>query len=249
VENFVFHFYDATAVATTDKPNKEWTKRVASEYQEIATNLPLMRDSSIFVRIHETKMAQSQFLITGPVGTPYAYGCYAYDIYFPNAYPSVAPKVNLMTTGKASVRFNPNLYNCGKVCLSLLGTWSGAATEMWQPTKSTFLQVVVSIQSLVMGEPEPFYNEPGYSSAKGSTQYTQQSIDYTKNIQVQNIRWAIIDSIKSPPVGFEKVVHTHFRLQKDAIIKQAQAWQKDNSSITDDLLKQLETALAGLKDD
>ena len=30
-------------------------------------------------------------------------------------------QVNLQTTGGGSVRFNPNLYNCGKVCLSLLG--------------------------------------------------------------------------------------------------------------------------------
>ena len=30
-----------------------------------------------------------------------------------------------MTTGGNKVRFNPNLYDSGKVCLSLLGTWSG----------------------------------------------------------------------------------------------------------------------------
>ena len=30
-------------------------------------------------------------------------------------------QVNFQTTGGGSVRFNPNLYNCGKVCLSLLG--------------------------------------------------------------------------------------------------------------------------------
>lgn len=40
-------------------------------------------------------------------------------------------QVNLQTTGKGTVRFNPNLYNCGKVCLSLLGTslnWSCSAS-------------------------------------------------------------------------------------------------------------------------
>ena len=40
-------------------------------------------------------------------------------------YPEVPPKVQLITTGMGAVRFNPNLYNCGKVCLSLLGTWQG----------------------------------------------------------------------------------------------------------------------------
>ena len=28
-----------------------------------------------------------------------------------------------MTTGAGTIRFNPNLYSNGTVCLSLLGTW------------------------------------------------------------------------------------------------------------------------------
>ena len=39
------------------------------------------------------------------------------------------------------MRFNPNLYDCGKVCLSLLGTWSGAKGETWDPNSSSTLQV------------------------------------------------------------------------------------------------------------
>lgn len=46
-----------------------------------------------------------------------------------------------MDAGGGSVRFNPNLYNCGKVCLSLLGTWSGAKGETWDPSSSSTLQV------------------------------------------------------------------------------------------------------------
>ena len=42
------------------------------------------------------------------------------------------------STAGGRVRFNPNLYDCGKVCLSLLGTWSGPS---WDPTASTLLQV------------------------------------------------------------------------------------------------------------
>lgn len=34
-----------------------------------------------------------------------------------------------------------NLYNNGKVCLSLLGTWSGGQGEGWDPTASSMLQV------------------------------------------------------------------------------------------------------------
>ena len=68
--------------------------------------------------------------------------------------------MNLQTTGYGAVRFNPNLYNCGKVCLSLLGTWQGAQNETWDPKTSTLLQVLVSIQSLIF-VPQPYFNEPG----------------------------------------------------------------------------------------
>lgn len=62
----------------------------------------------------------------------------------------MAPKVNLTTTGGGSVRFNPNLYANGKVCLSLLGTWRGnGRAEEWNEKTSTLLQVFVSIQSLI----------------------------------------------------------------------------------------------------
>jgi baculoviral IAP repeat-containing protein 6 (apollon) len=93
-----------------------------------------------------------QAIITGPVDTPYSGGCFTFHIFFPDTYPNTPPLVNLETTGGGSVRFNPNLYHCGKVCLSLLGTWSGAEGENWSKETSTFLQVLVSIQSLILGK-------------------------------------------------------------------------------------------------
>jgi ubiquitin-protein ligase len=70
--------------------------------------------------------------------SPYENGVFEFDIFCPPSYPQVAPSVKLITTGGGRVRFNPNLYNCGKVCLSLLGTWAGPG---WIPDKSTILQV------------------------------------------------------------------------------------------------------------
>jgi len=54
-------------------------------------------------------------LIVPPVGTPYSGGVFEFDIFLPSTYPAESPKVNLMTTGGGSHRFNPNLYNSGKV--------------------------------------------------------------------------------------------------------------------------------------
>jgi hypothetical protein len=53
----------------------------------------------------------------------------------------VVVQVNLQTTGGKSVRFNPNLYKDGKVCLSLLGTWDGHKSETWDSQVSTINQV------------------------------------------------------------------------------------------------------------
>ena len=41
-------------------------------------------------------------------------------LHCPDDYPHNPPKVRLMTTGGGTVRFNPNLYANGKVCLRLV---------------------------------------------------------------------------------------------------------------------------------
>jgi len=50
-------------------------------------------------------------------------------------------QVHLATTGRHTIRFNPNLYNDGKVCLSVLNTWHGRPEEKWNPHTSSLLQV------------------------------------------------------------------------------------------------------------
>lgn len=100
------------------------------------------------------------FVLLGPADTPYANGCFELDVYFPLDYPLAPMLINLETTGHHTVRFNPNLYNDGKVCLSVLNTWHGRPEEKWNSQTSSFLQVLVSIQSLIL-VPEPYFNEPG----------------------------------------------------------------------------------------
>eukprot|EP01033_Poteriospumella_lacustris_P012073 gene12074-8626_t len=89
---------------------------------------------------------------------PYFGGVFVFHVLIPPRYPQAPPAVRLVTTDGGRVRFNPNLYACGKVCLSLLGTWSG---EPWDPRTSNVTQVLASLLYLVFVE-EPYYNEPGY---------------------------------------------------------------------------------------
>jgi len=65
------------------------------------------------------------------------------------------------------LRLNPNMYESGKVCLSLLDTWTSKGNEVWNPTSSNVLQILISIQGLVLNA-KPYFNEPGYEKQNGS---------------------------------------------------------------------------------
>ena len=82
---------------------------------------------------------------------------------------------------------NPNLYGCGKVCLSLLGTWSGSSKEKWLPNKSTMLQVLVSIQGLILNE-KPYFNEPGLARTSGSPSGESRSKAYSESIFLLSLK-------------------------------------------------------------
>jgi hypothetical protein len=56
----------------------------------------------------------------------------------------------------------------GKVCLSLLGTWDGEGSEVWDPRVSTLLQVLVSMQGLILGSAQPYFLEAGYEVQRGT---------------------------------------------------------------------------------
>ncbi|KNC72095.1 hypothetical protein SARC_15356, partial [Sphaeroforma arctica JP610] len=78
-----------------------------------------------------------------------------FDLYLPSDYPKKPPQLHFVTTGHGTVRFNPNLYNNGTVCLSLLGTWGGPG---WKPSLSTLIQVFLSMQAMVFNA-IPYINE------------------------------------------------------------------------------------------
>lgn len=55
-------------------------------------------------------------------------------------HPCARKAAEKLNAGLTAPRLNPNLYETGKVCLSLLGTWTGNRREMWMED-STLLQV------------------------------------------------------------------------------------------------------------
>ena len=215
--------------------SKDAMNRIMLELQSLAKSLPtcLNTSSSIYLRCDSNSMDKLKVLIIGPEDTPYSMGCFEFDFYIPCNYPKKPPLCRLATTRNNTFKFNPNLYANGKVCLSLIGTWSGPPEEQWNPQVSTLFQVFVSIQSLIL-VPNPFYNEPGYQFFENSIENEQ----YNKEIQFGTISIAILGQLKDKNNTFHDVIKTHCKLMKDKIIKQAIEW-KIEQSILDELTNEL----------
>jgi ubiquitin-conjugating enzyme E2 O len=154
----------------------------------------------VFVRTWETRLDLIRFLIIGPTETPYANAPFIIDMYLPPAYPAEPPKVYFHSwlpeqTSGTHGRLNPNLYEDGTICLSLLGTWDGAPGESWSPTKSTVLQVIVSILGLVLVR-EPYYNEAGYEALVGTQAAKIPSTVYSERVYLRS-RGLILTALAS----------------------------------------------------
>jgi len=211
------------------KPEQKAIVRMVSEISTLKSGLPINWESSIWIRVSKTTINVFSFFISGPKDTPYENGIFEFHTAFPTNYPNSEPKVLINTTGGGTIRFNPNLYNCGKVCLSLLGTWSGQDGEKWNPKTSTFLQVLISIQSLILVE-NPYFNEPGWEKEMHTTKGQTNSKKYNEPLLIGTIKWAIIDMIKNPPNGMEEVIKNHFKFKKDEILTTTQKWLTEMSS-------------------
>jgi ubiquitin-protein ligase len=188
--------------------------RIRQEMAALSTSLP----PGIFVSFDQRHFDVLRCLIIGAEGTPYANGCFLCDMYLPPDYPQVPPKCNIITTGAGKFRFNANLYANGKVCLSLLGTWAGPG---WDPQMSTILQVLLSIQAMIMCE-DPIQNEPSWEHKIG----TPQGERFDRSMRHGTMLYAMKSHITTPPYGFEDIVKSHFWLNKAQILQQIEEWKR-----------------------
>lgn len=219
----ISHHFESNVRMTGDRGHPARVKRLAQETVTLSTSLPLSFSSSVFVRCDTDRLDIMKVLITGPADTPYANGCFEFDVYFPADYPNSPMMINLETTGRHSVRFNPNLYNDGKVCLSVLNTWHGRPEEKWNAQTSSFLQVLVSIQSLILVS-EPYFNEPGFERSRGTPSGNHSSREYNSNIYQACVKWAMLEQLKNPCPCFKDVIYTHFWLKRNEICQQIENW-------------------------
>ena len=209
----------------TGKTNIQCMKRLSTEIPTLANDLPIHEDASIFLRVDENNPRAMRALITGPPDTPYDSGIFIFDIYLPPDYPVGVPMINFTNTG--GKRFNPNLYNCGKVCLSILGTYIGptaSQAEKWN-TSSTLYQVLISIQGQILVE-HPYFNEPGYQQHYKTPTGNKKTEEYNKNIRLYTMQHAMLDLLEDNNMypEFKDVIINHFKLKKNKIIDICTKW-------------------------
>ena len=81
------------------------------------------------------------------------------------------------------LRFNPNLYKNGKVCISLLNTWQG---EQWSSCQN-ISTILLNLVSLLNNN--PLLNEPGVTTRHPDYE------NYNKIIRFQNLNFSVLKFI------------------------------------------------------
>ncbi|QDZ21713.1 ubiquitin-conjugating enzyme [Chloropicon primus] len=192
------HFLDRSPRSNVPK----FSKTIIKEWKILKMGL----SDGVWVKCYENRMDLFRAIIVGSPGTPYYSALFSFDIYIPPDFPQVPPEVCYRSHG---YRLNPNLYENGRVCLSLLNTWSGKESEKWDPKRSSILQLLVSIQGLVLVQ-KPYFNEAGFGKQVGTVSGEKNSVLYNENAHLLCLK-LMISTLKSPPATFEKFVRDHFR--------------------------------------
>lgn len=209
-----FNHFDSVPLATDHKylncSNAKGGKNcfnnasIMREWRILQGSLP----DSIYVQVYETRMDLLRAVIIGPAETPYHDGLFFFDIVLPSDYPNQPPQVYYHSHG---YRLNPNLYENGAVCLSLINTWPGKnAAEKWTK-KSTILQLLVSLQGLVLND-TPFFNEPVFRIGRSCifSWWKSPPIRYNEAAFILSCM-TMLKVFQHPPKNFEAFVAQHFR--------------------------------------
>jgi len=176
-----------TTPLTIKKLTREWKM-----YEELIDEYN--NDLGLYLKFNEDNIKNVKAMIIGREGTPYQ-GCFFFiNLEFQDNYPFSSPKATFMNQYK-HVRFNPNLYSCGKVCLSILGTWAGPSWTAMMNTKS----VVLSIQSLLLEH--PLRQEPSYELIESDD---SRNVNYNILVGWYVLKLAILEVLHKPLPGFEE---------------------------------------------
>lgn len=190
------HFYVGAQV--TKGPSR--LRRIHKEYKILSSSLP----PGIFVRSFDSRLDLLRVMIIGPQDTPYEFAPLVFDMHLHGEFPNQPPHVRFHSWTHGLGRINPNLYEDGKICLSLLGTWPGKDKKENWSEESSLLQLLVSLTGLVLVK-EPFYNEAGFENLATDETYATESSQYTEKAYIIT-RGFIKHALQYRVSGFEDVL-------------------------------------------
>jgi len=154
-------------------------QRLLKDVKDLIVN-PLTGDGIYYIH-DEDNMLRGYAMIIGPEETIYEDGFFFFEIKIPYNYPYAPPKVIFNTQGD-NIRFHPNLYRNGKVCLSILNTWKGEQWTSCQTLRSVLLTLVTLLHN------KPLLNEPGISENHRDFKSYNKIIEFkTYDIAINNV--------------------------------------------------------------
>ncbi|XP_031831737.1 (E3-independent) E2 ubiquitin-conjugating enzyme [Nomia melanderi] len=209
------HKFKLTMFQPTDPTN--FFRTVSKELKLLKSSLP----PGIWVKGFEDRIDLYSVMFRGPEKTPYEDGLFLFDFQLSADYPVAPPLCHYISY--CNDRLNPNLYEDGKVCVSLLGTWSGRGTEVWT-NSSTLLQVIVSIQGLIL-VPEPYFNEAGFEKQKGSQEGRENSRMYNEMVVLKLVQ-AQTKLLQHPPAIFKDIIVEHFKRHAKKLLQRLDLWME-----------------------
>ena len=190
---------------------KETISRLLHDVKHIMRN-PLT-DNGIYYIHDDEDMLKGYALIVGPSDTPYFGGNYFFEFRYPSDYPHSPPHVNYCTNGEM-IRFNPNLYCNGKVCISVLNTWKG---EQWTSCQN-ISTILLTLCTLLCSD--PLLNEPGITKSHSDF------ANYTKIIEFKNIDIAVVKMIQQKPDYYPKTFEIFYPFVKENFEKNKDSLKK-----------------------
>jgi ubiquitin-protein ligase len=195
-------------------------KRIIKDIKQIS----LDTDNGIYYFPSDDNMLQGYGLLIGTKDTPYHNGFYLIKFKFPNDYPYNHPVCTFITV--SNIRHNPNLYENGKVCLSILGTWGKEDT--WKPSMG-IEQILLSIQSSVLTK-NALDNEPPYDL---SITDPVLSKNYEEIVRHSNFKYNVVKFFLFTPLTIPKPVRTKLRtFMKKYLLSNKQEYLDEISSLT-----------------
>jgi ubiquitin-conjugating enzyme E2 Z len=184
--------------------SRDTITRLLKDVKQIMKN-PLTENGIYYIH-DDADIMKGYALIIGPSDTPYFGGNYFFEFNYPSDYPHSPPKVKYCTNGN-NIRFNPNLYTCGKVCVSLLNTWRG---DQWTSCQ-TISTVLLTLCTLLCKD--PLLNEPGVSNKH------EDMKSYDEIIQIANLDIAVCSILQKKEGIFLPFFENFFPYMKENFLK------------------------------